>query len=135
MKPEGMLFSRAAVAPAGVAQAVGSCAPRIQPVCPACPDGAGAGDDGAVAKQLTGNLLVNMDNVQVRGSLRTPEGRFFAVRQALAAEVTDAAAVKAALAPAGEVPGRQGAGGRLGAAGEGRHRLRAAEGPASGGGQ
>ncbi|MFP2929064.1 hypothetical protein ACLESO_28460, partial [Pyxidicoccus sp. 3LG] len=59
----------------------------------------------AVAKQLTGNMLVNMDNVQVRGSLRAPEARFFAVRQALAAEVADAAAVKSALEPLGNFPG------------------------------
>ena len=38
-------------------------------------------------------------------SLRTPEGRFFAPRQALAAEVTDGAAVKAALAPLSRFPG------------------------------
>ncbi|MFP2933796.1 hypothetical protein ACLESO_53420, partial [Pyxidicoccus sp. 3LG] len=37
MKPEGMLFSRVAVAPAGVQQAVGSLRTTIQAVCPECP--------------------------------------------------------------------------------------------------
>ncbi|WP_164007936.1 hypothetical protein [Pyxidicoccus trucidator] len=105
MKSEGMLFSRVAVAPAGVSQAVGSLRATIQAVCPACPREQVQSMTDAVAKQLTGNMLVNMDNVQVRGSLRAPESRFFAVRQALAAEVTDAAAVKSALTPLGRFPG------------------------------
>lgn len=105
MKADGMLFSRVAVAPAGVTQAVGSLRGTIQSVCPACPREQVQSMADAVAKQLTGNMLVNMDNVQVRGSLRAPETRFFAVRQALAAEVTDAAAVKSALAPMGNFPG------------------------------
>ncbi|MCP3144268.1 hypothetical protein [Pyxidicoccus xibeiensis] len=105
MKPEGMLFSRVSVTPAGVQQAVGSLRSTIQAVCPDCPKEQVRTVADTVAKQLTGNMLVNMDNVQVRGSLRAPEARFFAVRQALAAEVTDAAAVKSALAPLGNFPG------------------------------
>jgi hypothetical protein len=103
--PAGMLFSRVAVAPAGVQQAVGSLRATIQSVCPQCPKEQVQSVADGVAKQLTGNMLVNMDNVQVRGSLRAPEARFFAVRQALAAEVTDAAAVKSALAPLADFPG------------------------------
>jgi hypothetical protein len=105
MQPGGMLFSRIAVAPAGVSQAVGSLRATIQAVCPECPKEQVQSMANTVAKQLTGNMLVNMDNVQVRGSLRSQETRFFAVRQALAAEVNDAAAVKTALAPMGSFPG------------------------------
>lgn len=105
MKPEGLLFSRVAVAPAGVSQAVGSLRASIQAICPTCPKEQVQASADAVAKQLTGNMLVNMSNVQVRGSLRTQEARFFAVKQALAAEVKDAAAVKSALAPLGTLPG------------------------------
>jgi hypothetical protein len=105
MKLDGMLFSRAAVAPTGVSQSVGSLTATVQAVCPTCPKEQVQTMAASVAKQLTGHMLVNMDHVQVRGSLRTPEGRFFAVRQALAAEVTDAAAVKSALAPLGGFPG------------------------------
>lgn len=104
-KLDGMLFSRAAVAPAGVTESVGSMGATLQAVCPTCPKEQVQAMAAAVAKQLTGQMLVNMDNVQVRGSLRTPEARFFAVRQALAAEVTDAAAVKSALAPLSGFPG------------------------------
>ncbi len=105
MKPEGLLFSRVAVAPAGLEQAVGSLRATIQAACATCPKEQMQASADAVAKQLTGNMLVNMSNVQVRGSLRTQEARFFAVKQALAAEVKDAAAVKQALAPLGTLPG------------------------------
>jgi hypothetical protein len=43
--------------------------------------------------------------VRPRPNLRTPEGRFFASRQALVAEVSDPAAVKSALAPLAKFPG------------------------------
>ena len=61
----------------------------------------------AVTQQLTGHVLVLVDSVQVKASLRTPEGRFFALRQVMAAEVKDAAKVKAALAPLANFPGAQ----------------------------
>ncbi|MFL5355854.1 hypothetical protein [Archangium sp.] len=105
MKPEGMLFSRARVAPAGVSQAVGSVAVSIQQVCPQCPPGEVSSVTRAVAERLTGNVLVVADSVRQRPNLRTPEGRFFATRQAVAAEVTDTAAMKSALAPLAKFPG------------------------------
>jgi hypothetical protein len=46
-----------------------------------------------------------VDSVRSRPNLRTNEGRFFASRQAFAAEVTDAAAMKSALAPLAKLPG------------------------------
>jgi hypothetical protein len=61
----------------------------------------------AVTQQLTGHLLVLVDSVQVKASLRTPEGRFFAPRQAIAAQVKDAAKLKEALAPLANFPGAQ----------------------------
>jgi hypothetical protein len=105
MKPEGMLFSRARVAPAGVSQAVGSVRALIQQACPACPPAEVSSVARAVSERLTGNVLVVVDSVRSRPNLRTPEGRFFAPRQAVAAEVTDAAAMKAALAPVAKFPG------------------------------
>ncbi|HZI09237.1 MAG TPA: hypothetical protein VE153_02535 [Myxococcus sp.] len=104
-KLDGMLFSRAAVTPAGVTQSVDSMSGTLQAVCPTCPKEQLRTMAASVAKQLTGHLLLNMDHAQVHGSLRTPEGRFFAVRQALVAEVMDAAAVKSALAPLSGFPG------------------------------
>ncbi|MCY1074687.1 hypothetical protein [Archangium lansingense] len=105
MKPEGMLFSRARVAPAGVSQAVASVRALIQQACPACPPAEVSSVSRAVAERLTGNVLVAVDSVKSRPSLRTPEGRFFAMRQAVAAEVMDAAAMKTALAPVAKFPG------------------------------
>ncbi|WNG44373.1 hypothetical protein F0U60_09815 [Archangium minus] len=105
MKPEGLLFSRARVAPAGVSQAVGSVTASIQQVCPSCPPAQVASVARAVAEHLTGHVLMVVDGVRSRPNLRTLEGRFFAPRQAFAAEVTDAAAVKSALAPLAKFPG------------------------------
>lgn len=105
MKPEGLLFSRARVAPDGVSQAVGSVRALIQQVCSACPPAEVSSVARAVSERLTGNVLVVVDGVRSRPNLRTPEGRFFAPRQAVAAEVTDAAAMKAALAPLARFPG------------------------------
>ncbi|WP_309890463.1 hypothetical protein [Archangium sp.] len=105
MKPEGLLFSRARVAPVGVSQAVGGVRANIQRVCPTCPADQVSSVARAVAERLTGNVLVVVDSVKSRPNLRTTEGRFFAPRQALAAEVTDAAAMKAALAPLAKLPG------------------------------
>jgi len=50
-------------------------------------------------------VLVAVDAVRSRPNLRTPEGRVFASRTALAAEVTDAAAMKRALEPLARFPG------------------------------
>lgn len=105
MSPTGLLFARAQVAPTGVAQAVESVADAVRTVCPACPAADVKGVTDALAKQLTGQVLLGVDSVAVRGSLRKPEVRFFAAKQALAAEVTDPAAAKAALAPLAKFPG------------------------------
>jgi hypothetical protein len=107
MKLDGLLFSRAQLAPAGLSQAVGSVRWGIQQVCAACPPDTVEAVTKAVTRQLTGHLLVRVDTVQVKASLRTPEGRFFAPRQAVAAEVKDAAKVKEALAPLAGFPGAQ----------------------------
>jgi hypothetical protein len=107
MKQEGLLFSRAQVAPAGLSQAVGSVRYSVQQVCPTCPSDQVDAVARAVTQQLTGHLLVIVDSVQVKSSLRTPEGRFFAPRQAVAAQVKDAAALKEALAPLRDFPGAQ----------------------------
>jgi len=104
LKLEGLLVSRASVTPMGMMQSVDTMRGTLQSLCPACPKEQLQSMAKAVTKQLTGNLLVNMDHVQVRGSLRALSSRFFAVRQAVAAEVTDPTAVKSALAPLGQLP-------------------------------
>lgn len=107
MKQEGLLFSRAQVAPAGFSQAVGAVRSGVQQVCVTCPPSQVEAVAHAVTQQLTGHLLVLVDRVQVKASLLTPEGRFFAPRQAVAAQVKDTAKVKQALAPLAQFPGAQ----------------------------
>ncbi len=107
MTLDGLLFSRAQVAPSGLTQAVGSVRWSIQQVCAACPPEQIEAVTQAVTKQLTGHMAVFVDSVQVKGSLRTSEGRFFAPRQAVLAEVKDAEKVKEALAPLSQFPGAQ----------------------------
>jgi hypothetical protein len=77
----------------------------IQQVCAQCSPAEVSSVTRAVAERLTGNVLVVADSVRLRPNLRTPEGRFFAPRQAVAAEVTDTAAMKSALAPLAKFPG------------------------------
>jgi hypothetical protein len=107
MKLDGLLFSRAQVAPAGLSQAVGSVRWSVQQVCATCPPAQVEAVAKAVTEQLTGHIAVLVDSIQVKAPLRTPEGRFFAPRQAVAAEVKDAEKMKAALAPLAELPGAQ----------------------------
>lgn len=107
MKPEGLLFSRAQVAPAGLSQSVGALTSQVQRLCTGCPRDEVATVARTVTKHLTGHVLLHVSRVKVRDSLRTPEGRFFAPRQALAAQVTDGAAVKAALARLSAFPGAE----------------------------
>ncbi|HYI00535.1 hypothetical protein [Hyalangium sp.] len=107
MKLEGLLFSRAQVAPAGLSQAVGAVRYSIQQICASCQPEQVQAVAQAVTQQLTGHLLMLVDSVQVKASLRTPEGRFFAPRQAVAAQVKDAAKLKEALAPLARFPGAQ----------------------------
>lgn len=104
---DGLLFSRAQVAPAGLSQAAGSVRWSIQQLCTGCPQEQVNAVTQAVTQQLTGHLLVLVDSVQVKASLRTPEGRFFAPRQVVAAEVKDPSKVKEALAPLARFPGAQ----------------------------
>ncbi|ATB31113.1 hypothetical protein [Melittangium boletus] len=105
MKPGGLLFSRARMAPAGLAAAMGSVRASIQQACPACPAAEVSSVAREVTERLTGHVLVAVDGVRSRPNVRTPEGRFFASRLALAAEVTDATAMKKALAPLAKFPG------------------------------
>ncbi|MDY7226849.1 hypothetical protein [Hyalangium rubrum] len=105
MAPSGLLVSRAQVASTGLSQAVGSVRWSVQQMCATCPPEQIEAMAKTVTEQLTGHIAVLVDSIQVKSSLRTPEGRFFAPRQAIVAEVKDAAKVKAALAPLAQFPG------------------------------
>ncbi|EPX57832.1 hypothetical protein D187_004711 [Cystobacter fuscus DSM 2262] len=103
--PTGLLFSRARLSPAGMSDAMDHVRALLQQVCPACPQAELSSITRAVSGRLTGNVLLAVDGVRPRPNLRTPDGRFFASRQALVAEVKDPAAVKSALAPLAKFPG------------------------------
>ncbi|OJH37116.1 hypothetical protein BON30_27690 [Cystobacter ferrugineus] len=105
MMPSGLLFSRARLTPAGVSDVMDNVRSIIQRICPDCPKAEVTSITRSVSGRLTGNVLTVVDGVRPRPNLRTPEGRFFAPRQALVAEMTDPAAVKSALAPLAKFPG------------------------------
>ncbi|MET0401341.1 MAG: hypothetical protein ABW123_03015 [Cystobacter sp.] len=105
MKPQGLLFSRARLTPTGTADALNQVRALVQRVCTACPRAEVTALARAVAEQLTGHVLIAVDGAKQRPDLRTAEGRVFAARQALAAEVTDAEALRRAIAPVGKLPG------------------------------
>ncbi|HET9451492.1 MAG TPA: hypothetical protein VFO83_11440, partial [Aggregicoccus sp.] len=101
----GLLQARAQVARAGLAEVVTALRFQVEAACPACPRGALGKVADQVAAQLTGHVLLRVSEVRTRGGLRTPAARLFAPRQALAAQVKDAAAVRKALAPLARLPG------------------------------
>ncbi len=59
----------------------------------------------ALAAQLNGNLVLLVSRVEVRGSLRTAQGRFYSLRQAWLAEAKDADAAKALETQLASTPG------------------------------
>ena len=93
----------AALAPAGLAVvrarlSKGAMEPVLAQVLRELPGGAQLSTlAGAVAPLLTGNVALYAARVKVTQGLRTREARYFAVKHALLAEVSDAAAVKSAL--------------------------------------
>jgi hypothetical protein len=83
----GLLFARGAVKPEALASAL---APWVSQVAQACPSCTRAQLDRAastLANQLTGTFLVRVDRAELRGALRTEANRFFAVKQALVAQL------------------------------------------------
>ena len=105
MKPTGLLFSRSRIAPSAMGSVMGGVRALVQRACPECPAAEVSSVARAVAERLTGQVLIAVDSVRSRPDVRTLPGRLFASRTALVAEVTDAAAVKAALAPLARFPG------------------------------
>ena len=135
MKPEGLLFSRAQVAPAGLSQAVGSVSYSIQQLCAACPPGKVDAVAQAVTQQLTGHLLVLVDSVQVKCLAAHARGPLLRPAPGRGRRGEGRGQVEGGARPAGELPRSQGAGGWVLAGARGRHPLRAAEGPAARDGQ
>lgn len=104
MAPKGVLVARlrtdaqgAATQARVVAKLVGQVSPRSREALEAAVT--------AIAPALSGNALVWVRDVRVKGSLRSITGRLFAPRGVMLAELKDVAAVKGALAALAQAPG------------------------------
>lgn len=97
--PDGLLALRVRGERDQLGPAASSVARAAADACGACDRGTVEEAAQALLPHLGGNALAFVDRVQVRGSLRTQAGRFFAMRAALLADVKDADGARAALAP------------------------------------
>lgn len=89
MTPSGMLFARARLHSSEAASLARAVAAQLFTVCPSCDRPLLEALAQALGRELTGNVVMRADSVKVRGMLKAPAGRFFAVKQAYAAEVVD----------------------------------------------
>lgn len=97
LAPSGLAFARARIAPAGLPAVTGTLVRQVIEVCPSCDEAALRQLAHELEAQLTGNVLLRVDHVKVRESLRTAPARYFAVRHAYLAEVKSAESAKKAL--------------------------------------
>ncbi|MBI3185492.1 MAG: hypothetical protein HYZ28_25420 [Myxococcales bacterium] len=88
MPPSGMAFVRARVSPAGFGQLARMLQGQLTSLCDGCERGELAALGEAVSGALTGNVLLRVDSVRVRGSLKTAPARYFALRHAYLAELS-----------------------------------------------
>lgn len=98
MRPSGLLFLRALLEPSAIPQALGALEYEVSQACPSCDRSKMAELSRALAPTLTGHVLMRVDRVQPGTTLRTPSGRYFAVKHAFLAEVTRPEEAQAALA-------------------------------------
>jgi hypothetical protein len=107
--PSGLFFARGQVEPAAIPDLAREMTSQVSGLCSACD----AAAMGALAKQmaslLTGNVMVRVDRLAVRDSLRTEASRYFALKHAYLAELSQPAAASAALARVGALPGARAA--------------------------
>ncbi len=89
MTPSGMLFARARVSASEAASLVRAVTAQLRTVCHSCDGAQVRALADALGRELTGHVVVRADSVKVREPLKTPAGRFFAVKHAYAAEVVD----------------------------------------------
>ncbi len=95
--PSGLLFARVRVDPSQTDLLVAAVEQQLRAACPDCMSENMRAIAQPLAKRLTGNVLLRIDRAGVKDSLKTESGRYFALKHAFIAEVSDAAAVKAAL--------------------------------------
>lgn len=98
MTPSGLAFLRAQIAPSGREALVRVLRDQLGVVCRDCDRAAIGEAAAAIAPSLTGHVLLRVDSVKVRDSLRSASARYFAVRHAYLVELSDPAAVSKVVA-------------------------------------
>jgi hypothetical protein len=97
--PSGLFFARGQVEPGAIPDLARQMTAQVAELCAAC-DAAAVGALGKqLAGALTGNVMLRVDRLAVRDSLRTASSRYFALKHAWLAELSQPAAATAALAP------------------------------------
>ena len=103
--PDALLWSRLRIEPSQVALVLAQVSGLLGRLCPACDRAALTDTATALAPALTGNALVVVQQVKVKGTLRTFSGRFFAAQMAVLAEAADPKAAREALENLARVTG------------------------------
>ncbi len=103
--PSGLALLKLRVDPSGIPALMDQVRAQVHAFCRDC-DGAKVQQLTALLQShLTGNVLLRVESVKVKGSLRTNAARFFAARHAWLAELQGAPEVAHALEALREVPG------------------------------
>lgn len=103
-KPSGLLFARTQVTPSEVARVTETIAERVRLVCRTCDPKAVSALASELTPHLTGHLLVRADRFEPGQDLRSPQGRFFALKLAALAQVDNGPQVLALLSKAQSWP-------------------------------
>ncbi len=102
---DGLFWSRLRVEPSQVALVLAQMTGVIARLCPTCDPAALTDTATALAPALSGNALLFVQQVKVKGTLRTFAGRFFAAQLTMLAEAADPKAARAALDSLGKLKG------------------------------
>lgn len=94
---DGLLWSRLRVEPSQVALVLAQVSGTMGRLCPGCDRAMLTDAATALAPALSGNALLFVQQVKVKGTLRTFTGRFFAAQLAMLAEATDPKAAREAV--------------------------------------
>jgi hypothetical protein len=98
MSSTGLFFARAQIGRGELPRLADVLVAQVLAVCPPCNRAELSALSEQLAPLMTGNLAVRLDRLEVKDSLRTSTGRYFALRHAYLAELSDPAAARALLA-------------------------------------
>jgi len=106
----GLFFARAQVDKGELPRIADVLVSQVLAVCPNCNRAELSTLSAKLAPLMTGNLAVRLDRLEVKDSLRTPAGRYFALKHAYLAELSDPTTARALLARLAAQKGAQGEG-------------------------